>query len=129
MSEIKVDTLNGKTSAGNITVTSEGGAATMQLQQGLAKAWVQGSNSAVIEDSNNIASGTDNGVGDYTYAFTNNMGNNKYAIIVATQWASLITFDPPERGTSSFNLRSFTRADSLTVSDNENATAIHGDLS
>ena len=37
MSEIKVDTLTGKTSAGDITVTSEGGAATMQLQQGLAK--------------------------------------------------------------------------------------------
>ena len=40
MSEIKVDTLTGKTTAGDITVTSEGGAATMQLQQGLAKAWV-----------------------------------------------------------------------------------------
>ena len=37
MSEIKVDTLTGKTSAGDITVTSEGGAATQSLQQGLAK--------------------------------------------------------------------------------------------
>ena len=40
MSEIKVDNLTGKTSAGDITVTSEGGAATQSLQQGLAKAWV-----------------------------------------------------------------------------------------
>jgi hypothetical protein len=40
MSTILVDNLTGKTSAGDITVTSEGGAATMQLQQGLAKAWV-----------------------------------------------------------------------------------------
>jgi hypothetical protein len=37
MSTILVDNLTGKTSAGDITVTSEGGAATMQLQQGLAK--------------------------------------------------------------------------------------------
>jgi len=128
MSEIITDKLTGKTSAGDVTITSEGGAATMQLQQGLAKAWVQGTLSAVISDAENISSGTDNGVGDYTYAFTNNMGNNNYAIIVSTQWASLIAFDSAERGTASFNLRSFTRADSLTTSDNENATAIHGDL-
>ena len=118
----------GKIKADTLEHSTAGSLDTSYVVQGSAKAWVQGSSSAVIEDSNNIASGTDNGVGDYTYAFTNNMGNNKYAIIVATQWASLITFDPPERGTSSFNLRSFTRADSLTVSDNENATAIHGDL-
>ncbi len=37
MSTVIADNLTGKTSAGDITVTSEGGAATMQLQQGLAK--------------------------------------------------------------------------------------------
>ncbi len=36
---LKVDDLRGNTAAGNITITSEGGAATMQLQQGVAKAW------------------------------------------------------------------------------------------
>ena len=40
MSTILVDNLTGKTSAGDITVTSEGGAATQSLQQGLAKVWV-----------------------------------------------------------------------------------------
>ena len=34
MSEIIVDKLTGVGTAGDITVTSEGGAATMQLQQG-----------------------------------------------------------------------------------------------
>ena len=53
MSEIKVDTLTGKTSAGDITVTSEGGAATMQLQQGLAKVWqnLDGSGTISTRDS------------------------------------------------------------------------------
>ena len=37
---LKVDDLRGNTAAGNITITSEGGAATMQLQQGVAKAWI-----------------------------------------------------------------------------------------
>jgi hypothetical protein len=118
MSEIRADTITASDGTSPVTLT----------KQSAAKAWVQGTLSAVISDAENISSGTDNGVGDYTYAFTNNMGNNNYAIIVSTQWASLITFDPDERGTASFNLRSFTRADSLTVSDNENATAIHGDL-
>ena len=39
MSEIKVDTLTGKTTANDITVTV-GATATMSLEQGLTKAWV-----------------------------------------------------------------------------------------
>ena len=39
MSTVITDNLTGKTAAGNVTITSEGGSATMQLQQGLAKAW------------------------------------------------------------------------------------------
>ena len=37
---LKVDDLRGNTAAGNVTITSEGGSATMQLQQGVAKFWV-----------------------------------------------------------------------------------------
>ena len=39
MSEILVNKLTGTSTAGSILVTSEGGAATMQLQQGLEKTW------------------------------------------------------------------------------------------
>ena len=80
MSEILVDNLTGKTSAGSITVTSEGGAATQSLQQGLAKAWIRfnGSGTIAVTDSLNIASITDNGTGDYSNTFTNSMSNNDY---------------------------------------------------
>ena len=37
MSEIITNKLTGKTAAGDVDITSEGGAVTMQLQQGLAK--------------------------------------------------------------------------------------------
>jgi len=37
---LKVDDLRGNTAAGNITITGEGGAATMQLQQGVMKCWL-----------------------------------------------------------------------------------------
>lgn len=81
MSEIKADALTGKTAAGNVTVTSEGGAATMQLQQGLGKAWLNHNNAHTILDSLNIASITDGGTGiTNAVTFTNAMNNDDYAI-------------------------------------------------
>ena len=63
MSEIITDKLTGKTAAGNVTITSEGGSATMQLQQGVAKLWMQGQGDATVTDSFNQASMTDIGTG------------------------------------------------------------------
>ena len=40
-SELKVDKFTGVTTAGSIDVTGEGNSTTTNLQQGLAKAWVQ----------------------------------------------------------------------------------------
>ena len=80
MSSILVDNLTGKTTAGNVTVTSEGGAATMHMQQGLAKAWAftDGTGTASVSDSLNIGGFTDNGTGDYTFSFSSAMGNATY---------------------------------------------------
>jgi hypothetical protein len=82
MSEIKVDTLTGKTTANDITVTV-GATATMSLEQGLAKVWTTfNGQSATITttDSFNESSLTDTGTGRYAVNFTNNMGNTGYAI-------------------------------------------------
>lgn len=88
MSEIKVDTLTGKTSAGDITVTSEGGAATMQLQQGLAKAWaIIDTNTAATATtgSMNVSSVADNGTGDFTLAWATSMNATPYAFTQGVQ--------------------------------------------
>ena len=94
MSTVVLDTITGKSTATTITIGStpvvsasansmtirgEGSNQT-SIQQGLAKCWVFATNSASLTDSFNIASGTDNGTGDYTYAITNDMGNDDYAI-------------------------------------------------
>ena len=73
MSEIKVDNLTGKTSAGDITVTSEGGAATQSLQQGLAKAWVNWNaiGTVAIRDSINVSSIDDNSAGQFDVNYSN----------------------------------------------------------
>lgn len=72
MSEIKVDTLTGKTTANDITVTV-GASATMSLEQGLAKAWVyfDGSGTVAINNSLNGSSLTDIGTGNYEPNVTN----------------------------------------------------------
>jgi len=85
MSEIITDKLTGKTSAGDVTITSEGGSATMQLQQGVAKAWINHSGSTTVRDSFNVASNTDNGAGDYTTNYSNAMGNGDYTMSGSTE--------------------------------------------
>ena len=79
MATLKTNTLTGTTTAGSIAVTGEGNSTTTNLQQGLAKAWFQSSNAAVLQDSFNISGGTDNGTGNYTFAYSNNMNNQLYS--------------------------------------------------
>ena len=54
--------------------------------KGLAKVWTNGDGSGTvgITDSLNTASMTDEGTGDYTYNFTNNMGTTYIVQGVAT---------------------------------------------
>ena len=86
MSEIKVDNLTGKTSAGDITVTSEGGAATQSLQQGLAKVWVNfnGTGTIASRDSLNVASLTDFGTGEHAPNYANALSNGNYSVHLST---------------------------------------------
>jgi len=79
-SELKVDKFTGVTTAGSILVTGEGNSTTTNLQQGLAKVWLNmnGTGTVAIRDSFNIASITDNGTGDHTGTFTNAMNNDDF---------------------------------------------------
>ena len=66
-SQIGIDKIGGVASAGTIAVIAEGGTNTTNLAQGLAKAWVafDGTGTIAIKDSNNFASISDDGTGDY----------------------------------------------------------------
>ena len=83
MSTLVIDTIQGKTTAGSINVRGEGSNNT-NLQQGLAKYWIDYNKSSNnnVEDSLNSSSITDNGVGDTTLTFTNNMSSNAFSAIV-----------------------------------------------
>ena len=80
---LKVDELQGIVSAGDITVTSEGGAATHSLQKGLAKGFIlQRNNSTAFATLNsfNISATTDNANGDTTYTVTSAMSDANYLV-------------------------------------------------
>ena len=97
MSTVKTNTLTGTTSAGSIVVTGEGGSTTTNLQQGLAKSWLtfNGSSTAALIDSLNVSGITDNGTGDFSFAYSNNFSTaNSYVAggMVAPSSNSVTTY-------------------------------------
>lgn len=79
---LKVDELQGIATTGDITVTSEGGAATQSLQQGLAKVWAYFNGQAatpVYFDSFNCSTLIDSGTGTYNPQLTNPMSNANFS--------------------------------------------------
>ena len=81
MSEIITDKLTGRATAGDVTITSEGGAATMQLQQGVAKQWCLFNGTAgtlSLDASLNTSSLTDVSVGNYNSNYASNMSSAEF---------------------------------------------------
>ena len=82
VSEIAIDKLKGVSAASSISVVGEGGTTTTNLQQGLAKTWINlgtDSSNAVNRDSFNVSSVDDDDVGLFTVHHNNNMGGIYYA--------------------------------------------------
>jgi len=82
MSEMIVNKLTGKTSAGDIDVVSEGGNATMQLQQGLCKVWAAHVlDAATSQDTLNVSSISDTGSGDNRIYLSNSMSYANFSVV------------------------------------------------
>tara|TARA_R110001606_G_scaffold390153_1_gene556891 strand:- start:1257 stop:1652 length:396 start_codon:yes stop_codon:yes gene_type:complete len=111
MSEVLVNKLTGTSTAGSILVTGEGNSTTTNLQQGLAKTWVNidGTGTIAARDSLNVGSLTDNGTGTYDINFTNNFGNINYCMVVGGFGGSGIgsNYDISTNTTAESNVRGF----------------------
>tara|TARA_R100000030_G_scaffold99374_1_gene90403 strand:+ start:767 stop:1159 length:393 start_codon:yes stop_codon:yes gene_type:complete len=83
MSTLEVSNLND----GTTTV------ATTFITNGSSKAWCcwKGDGTAAIRDSHNVSSLTDNGAGDYTFAYTSNFGSANYTVAGSFAFSSAIT--------------------------------------
>ena len=82
MSEILTNKLTGTSTAGDVTVTD--GSVTMKLQDGLAVVGIYYDlTNNINQQSWNVSSVTDNGTGNQTITYTNNVSGNAISIYMA----------------------------------------------
>jgi len=138
MSTIIADNLTGKTAAGNVTVTSEGGAATFQLQQGLAKAWARVDSyndaPAAIESNLAVSSISDSGTGDFTLTFSVAFADSLYSYAGMDANSAFVgtkenRLQSPTAGVTTTIFGCVVRSDSgVTVDSSKTSVVFYGDL-
>ena len=116
----------------NAIATSEGGAVTTSVVQGLAKCYGRFS-STQFNDSFNMSSFTDNSTGNHTLNFNNDMANTNYTNSYGSEGGSDVFRYMYESGTNTgstvIKTYYFTNAVGPTQGDfGDNAYCNHGDL-
>ena len=135
-SQLNVDTIVDKAGSGGSNVkmantstyVSDGGAVTQNTVQGLAKAWLFGSSSAVLQDSFNISTPTDHGTGDYSYTLTNPFSNDDYSL-TATANSTDERRNATENGARSLaGTLAVETSDAGSMDNTAHNITVHGDL-
>ena len=140
-SQLNVDTIVDKAGSGGTNVkvantstyVSDGGSATQNTVQGIAKTWINYPGAATsINDSLNISSLGDDGGGEYTYNYSNNFNNDDYSTTFGTKERSggadfLTGKTNGSYSTSAQEIRCWDYAGSLGDPVHASAT-LHGDL-
>ena len=87
-SQLKVDKLQGRTTAGSITVTSEGTSVETNLQQGLAKSWItfKSDSTFILRDSFNVSSLADAGAGWGNVTMTSAMSSIYHTVHASSNY-------------------------------------------
>ena len=129
--------LNGRvfdaSTTGTLTLTGEGGAATTDVTQGLAKAWSNlNFSDGSTRDSFNTASIADVAVGRFTCSFTNSFANANYSSAGSSRFSAAadvsnrsVNYQP---ATGSANLNSFVCSSGAAADDTGVDSHFNGDL-
>ncbi len=120
----------GKIVADTLEHSTAGSIATNYVVEGSAKAWLRSTDAAVLTQSLNVSSGTDNGTGPYIYAFTNSFDYSAdHGGIGAMAGPDNAYFRKQENGgpAGSLQVRGVT-SDPILAIDTECSLNIHGDL-
>ena len=116
----------------NAIYTSDGGAVTQNLAQGLCKAWAHtsGSGTPAIDDSFNFASVTDIGTGAERFTFTNAMSNINFSTQAIPEHNSVgVTVQQvPDYANTTTTSTVSTVNISGGAQDSSKSIIIHGDL-
>ena len=120
-SELRVNTL--KDASGNNSV----GMST--VAEGSCKTWVAATLAAVIYDSFNISSNTDEGTGDYKYGISNALSRSSadtHVSGISLGYTNIIRVKTAEASTSMIDIESMNTSASAT--DGHHSVGVHGDL-
>ena len=104
----------------SLTATSEGGAVTTSVQQGLMKSWVNIdiAGTVSVNDSLNVGSITDGGAGIFNVVLSSNMNNNTYSSVGVVDGTGLTinchTCQTDGRTTSEYRAYTFNGSGSAT---------------
>ena len=109
----------------SLTATSEGGAVTTSVQQGLAKVWVFATDN-VITDSLNTSSSTDVDTGEYTFTFTSATATTNVAMTGTVLQNNNYIIGRKSNTTSSYNIR--IKNTGNNGQDADTGSSVHGDL-
>ena len=137
---LKVDTLTGVATAGSIAVTGEGNSTTTNLQQGLAKQWVDFSMAGTTaRDSLNLSSLTDSATGKFHASASSAFNNVNYAVQYSGnvyagdsfygdgRVIAKISFDTTTT-TTKYDIISYNSGNSTYYDGTYNYLSAHGDL-
>ena len=141
-SQLNVDTIVDKAGSGGTNVkmgntstyVSDGGSATQNTVQGLAKAWARLDTNDTVEDSFNIASITDTSAGLQSHNLTNAFSQTNYCCTAGTNGSGIENFGAVEvqNGvtvtTSLMATRTYKTATNALADMNSVFVIGHGDL-
>jgi hypothetical protein len=111
------------------TIQSTGGGAATLTKQSAAKAFIVGTDAAGITNSLNVGSGTDNGTGNYSYSYVNNMADSNWCFSGASEVeARMLTINSSNiaKDSNGFDVKLYTHAGN--EDDRSHGGQIHGDL-
>ena len=118
----------GKIVADTLEHSTAGSLDTQYVVNGSAKAFVSGNTTATPQESFNVASGTDNGTGDFSYSVTNAFTNDDYILTAsALSTAARFAVENQNRNTSSV-IAVQMRSDTASATNTRHNIAVHGDL-
>ena len=133
---VATDQIRGNTAANSVTVVAEGGTNTTNLQQGLAKQWLNWDGATTIADSFNTTSATDTASGDTTITIANDMASINFAVSALSKSndnggvrMATMQFPANQTAIAAGTYRMHCQYDNTTLRDAEMQTAsVLGDL-
>jgi len=113
----------GTLKADTLTHSTAGSVDTNYVVNGSARSWIRMNSAATISDSLNISSTSDDGTGDYSVTFTNNVANGNNISGAANAFTSLSYLATYHTGsTSGYNIDIHNHSDSNVDSGSSHQT-------